>query len=101
MVLYPFFWMFMNSVKGLSELLTNSLIFPKKLHLVNYLKAWRAGLSQYFFNSVFISIVSVSLTTLIGAFASYGLTQFNFKFKNQLLPIYLKSSSAKIKQQFL
>ena len=57
-VLYPIFWILINSFKSTSEFLQNSFNLPSVLHFENYLKAWSSGLNRYFLNSVFISVVS-------------------------------------------
>jgi raffinose/stachyose/melibiose transport system permease protein len=88
-VLYPLFWMVLNSFKTLPELYTNSLSLPKELQFDNYRLAWEIGLSSFFFNSVLVSVISVSSVTFIGALAAYGFSRFNFKGRNPLFYLVL------------
>lgn len=100
-VLYPIFWIFINSFKTTSEFLQNSFNLPAILHFENYLKAWNGGLSRYFFNSVFISVVSIFFTTLLSSLAAYGLTRFRFKFRNALFTFILCGLSLSIESSFV
>lgn len=100
-VLYPIFWILINSFKSTSEFLQNSFNLPSVLHFENYLKAWSSGLNRYFLNSVFISVVSIFFTTLLSSLAAYGLTRFRFKFRGALFTFILCGLSLSIESSFV
>lgn len=100
-VLYPIFWIFLNSFKSTSELLEDSFNIPAVLHLENYVKAWESGLSHYFLNSILLSVVSIFFITLISSLAAYGLTRFRFKLKGLLFTAILCGMSLSIESSFV
>jgi raffinose/stachyose/melibiose transport system permease protein len=85
----PLLWMLLNSFKTNADLLVNSIDIPKHFFFGNYINAWNLGLSNYFLNSATVSVVSVILTTLLGALTAYGLTRFDFKLKNAFFIVIL------------
>lgn len=87
--IYPLYWLVLNSFKTNNELFTNSLAFPEVLSFSNYVLAWDRGLSKFFLNSVYVSILSVGLTVLLGALAAYGLSRFEFKAKKLIFILIL------------
>ena len=87
--IYPLYWLVLNSFKTNNELFTNSLAFPEVLSFNNYVLAWDRGLSKFFLNSVYVSILSVGLTVLLGALAAYGLSRFEFKAKKLIFILIL------------
>ncbi|MFY0758777.1 carbohydrate ABC transporter permease [Metabacillus dongyingensis] len=77
---YPIAWMVMNSFKSEKEFSLNPFFLPETWRWENYIEAWQtAKLGVYFFNSIFIAVLSVVLSVLIGALASYFLARFEFK----------------------
>lgn len=86
-VIYPLFWAVINSLKTNTELFTDSVALPKKLLFSNYTQAWEQGLSQYFFNSIYVSFISIAMTLVLGSLAAYSFARFQFKGKNKLFLI--------------
>ncbi|MFC7063366.1 carbohydrate ABC transporter permease [Halobacillus seohaensis] len=77
---YPILWMVINSFKSNAEFAENPFAFPVHWLFENYQTAWEtARLDTYFLNSIIVSVVAVIITVLAGAFASYFLSRFNFK----------------------
>lgn len=77
---YPIFWMFLNSFKGSVEFAKNPFGLPIQWMFENYKIAWEtARLDTYFFNSFIVAAVSVTITVILGALASYFLARFTFK----------------------
>jgi raffinose/stachyose/melibiose transport system permease protein len=88
--LYPLIWMFYTSFKSNQDISMSTLALPTKLHFENYLNAWQtAKMGVYFFNSVFISTVSIILTILIGASAAFILSKFKFRFQKLVYTIFI------------
>jgi raffinose/stachyose/melibiose transport system permease protein len=80
--LFPLVWMLYSSFKTNQEFALSVISLPKALHFENYAHAWKtANIGIYFFNSVFVSTVSIVFTVLIGASASFVLAKFAFRGK--------------------
>ncbi|MCO6188532.1 carbohydrate ABC transporter permease [Rhizobium sp. L1K21] len=71
---YPLIWMIAASFKPNSELFSNQSMIPIDPTLENYIRAWtEANLQRYFFNTLFVTVGSVVITTLAAALAGYVL----------------------------
>ncbi|MEH7384517.1 carbohydrate ABC transporter permease [Bacillus sp. JJ1521] len=88
-IIYPLIWLGLSGLKSNRDFFINTWKLPEEWHWQNYKAAWKAGVGDYFFNSVFVTIVSVVLILLIGAMAAYGLSRFHFKGQNILLVMIL------------
>lgn len=75
-VAYPIVFMFLTSLKSNKEFFVNLFGLPKSVEFANYARAWSIGkLGTYFFNSVFITGVSVAALTVIALFGGYALAK--------------------------
>lgn len=88
-ILYPLIWLLMNGFKSNREFFLDPWSLPEKWLWQNYVSAWKAGIGQYFLNSLLVSVVSVVIVVLFGSMAAYGLSRFRFKGVNILLLIVL------------
>jgi raffinose/stachyose/melibiose transport system permease protein len=88
-IIYPLLWLAMNGLKSNSEFFLDTWGLPKEPIWGNYIAAWDAGVGQFFFNSLFVTVVSVGFVVLLGSMAAYGLSRFKFKGVNILLVIIL------------
>ncbi|WP_010281145.1 carbohydrate ABC transporter permease [Bacillus timonensis] len=88
-IIYPLIWLGLSGLKSNRDFFLNTWTLPKEWLWQNYKAAWDAGVGDFFFNSVFVTVVSVVLILLIGAMAAYGLSRFHFKGQNILLVIIL------------
>ncbi|MGP4038627.1 carbohydrate ABC transporter permease [Gracilibacillus sp. D59] len=87
---YPIFWMIMNSFKTGQEFSFDPFGLPNDWVFVNYVDAWvTANIGSYFFNSLFVGIVALIICILVGAFASYFLSRFEFKGRNMLYGFFV------------
>ena len=100
-VIYPLIWILINSFKSTKDFLQNSFTLPATWHFENYVKAWNNGLSKYFLNSMLISLLSILLITGIASLATYGLTRFQFRFRNALFLFILAGLSLSIESSFV
>lgn len=89
LIIYPMFWLIINSLKSNNELFLNSLKFPRKFLFENYINAWNLGLSKYFLNSIIVGVIAIVFTVLLGAACAYGLARFDFKYKKIIFYIIL------------
>jgi raffinose/stachyose/melibiose transport system permease protein len=83
--LYPLLWILTNSLKTDIQLFDNSWALPQVFHFENYERAWKYGIANYIVNSVFVTIVTVSLNIAISLMAAYALARYQFKGRNILL----------------
>lgn len=84
-VVYPLIWMVLCSLKTNNDFLSHPFAFPHTLKWSNYTQAWNLGVSHYLINSVIVTAVSVVLTTLVSAWAAFGLTKLVIPFGKAVL----------------
>lgn len=84
---YPFLWSLGSSFKSPAGFLDEGLsIFPKELQWYNYIDAWTRGtFGTYFFNTIFITVLTVVLTLIFTAMAGFVLARTSFPGKRFLL----------------
>ena len=80
-VIYPLFWIFINSLKTNTDLYVNTFNIPTDPLFSNYVDAWNMGLSGYFLNSIIVGVISILATITVGAFCAYGLSRLQSKWK--------------------
>ena len=96
--LLPLFVMITTSLKSLEEIRTGSLVaLPRNITFAAWGTAWSSactgiqceGLKPYFWNSIFIAIPAVFISTLIGALNGYVVAQWRFKGANMIFALML------------
>ncbi|MCM3163215.1 carbohydrate ABC transporter permease [Metabacillus litoralis] len=88
-IIFPLIWLCLSGLKSNRDFFLNTWSLPEEWLWGNYKAAWDAGVGDFFFNSVFVTVVSVTIILLLGAMAAYGLSRFQFKGQNMLLVIIL------------
>ena len=90
-VLFPFYWMLISSVKSLAEYrLSVPTLFPKKIILYNYVDAFNtANLGRLFLNTMYVGIVSTLLSLVITVLSAFAFARLEFKGKNTLFAALL------------
>ena len=83
-ILFPFYWMLISSVKNLDEyLLTIPTLFPREFDFLNYAEAFNtANLGRLFGNTVFVGVVSTLLSLVITVLCAFAFARLEFKGKN-------------------
>lgn len=85
-MIYPFIWVILSSLKTTDEIFTSAFSLPTKLQFINYYNAWfEASIGSNFRNSVIISGISLIATLFITSMAAYILAR---KWNNQFLFTY-------------
>jgi raffinose/stachyose/melibiose transport system permease protein len=74
-VIYPLLWMVFSSFKDNSEVFGRPWGLPTELRWHNFVAAGNAGVVRYFTNSVIVTAASILTTTLVSAWAAYGLVR--------------------------
>ena len=78
--IFSLIWIIFTSIRSNKELYAGVWALPKVIHFENYVKAWNVvNLKRYFFNSVFVTFVSIFVLTFLCTPAAYVLSRFNFK----------------------
>ena len=90
-VLFPFYWMLISSVKTLEEYnLAVPTLFPKKFVFYNYVDAFNtASLGTLFGNTLYVGVVSTLLSLVITVLSAFAFARLEFKGKDTLFAILL------------
>ena len=90
-VLFPFYWMIISSLKDLSEYRAPTPTFwPNKIVLANYPMAFStANLGQLFMNTAYVGIVSTLLSLVITVLSAFAFARLEFKGKETLFALLL------------
>lgn len=83
-VLFPFYWMIISSLKTLNEYQeTIPTFFPRHLEVYNYVKAFNtANLGRLFMNTVYVGVISTILSLVITVLSAFAFARLEFKGKN-------------------
>ena len=92
MVLFPFYWMLLTSVKDYGAY--NAEYIPKFFTLSptleNYVSAFTAvPLAKYFLNTVIFTVVTTALMLVVTVPAAFAFARLNFKGKNLVFTLFL------------
>ena len=87
-MLLPFVWLVMTSLKQSYELFTNPWGLPLRIHINNYVFAWASGMRGFFGNSIVITSVTVFLILLFSSMAGFVFARRRF-FGRDLLFVVL------------
>jgi raffinose/stachyose/melibiose transport system permease protein len=79
-VIYPLLWMVFSSFKDNSEVFGHPWGLPSQLRWHNFVQAGHDGVVRYFTNSVIVTAASIVTTTLVSAWAAYGLVRIKIPF---------------------
>ena len=85
-VLFPFYWMIISSLKNLEEYRFNIPTFwPKTIVLGNYAEAFtEASLGKLFLNTAYVGIVSTILSLVITVLSAFAFARLDFKGKDAM-----------------
>ncbi len=85
-VLFPFYWMIISSLKTLSEYRQAIPTFwPKQIMFSNYAEAFTtANLGDLFMHTLYVGVVSTFLSLIITVLSAFAFARLEFKGKNAL-----------------
>lgn len=94
MVLIPFLWMLLMSVKTTAEILLDPYGLPEKIRWQNYYELFtdpRIQFYRYFFNSIFVTFFALLGSTLLATMGGYGFgrRRYDFKLRGALFGLLL------------
>lgn len=89
-VVFPLTWTIYTSFKTSREFYENPWALPKQLNFQNYINAFeKARMGDYFFNSVFITSVSIFFIVIISVALAYTITRFKNAYTNVLGKLFM------------
>ena len=90
-VLFPFYWMIISSLKSLEEYrMSTPTFWPNTILLSNYLDAFTTGgLGRLFLNTMYVGIVSTILSLIITVLSAFAFARLEFKGKDALFAALL------------
>ena len=92
-VLFPFYWMIISSLKTLEEYrMSVPTFFPKQIMFGNYLEAFTsASLGRLFLNTMYVGVVSTILSLIITVLSAFAFARLEFKGKDAMFGALLAS----------
>lgn len=89
-VLFPLYTMVANSLKRQREIFRNPFLPPWPLDFDGYLTAWSDGrFDLYFRNSIFVTLVSLSLIVFLGSLAAYALANWRSRWSTFVYILFI------------
>ncbi len=90
-VLFPFYWMIISSLKTLEEYrMSVPTFWPKVIMLSNYAEAFTsAGLGRLFLNTMYVGVVSTILSLVITVLSAFAFARLEFKGKDMMFAALL------------
>jgi len=90
-VLFPFYWMIISSLKTLEEYrLSVPTFFPKRIMLRNYIDAFTtASLGRLFYNTMIVGVVSTLLSLVITVLSAFAFARLEFKGRDAMFAALL------------
>ncbi len=90
-VLFPFYWMIISSLKSLPEYrLSVPTFFPKKILFSNYAQAFTtANLGRLFLNTMYVGVVSTLLSLVITVLSAFAFARLEFKGRETMFALLL------------
>ncbi|HUX51426.1 MAG TPA: carbohydrate ABC transporter permease [Spirochaetia bacterium] len=90
-MIFPFLVMLLTSLKQMKEILSPQfVVVPHKLMWSNYLDAMlRGNWALYFFNTTFVTFITVLVSLVLNSMAGYAFARLQFKGRNALFIISL------------
>ena len=90
-VLFPFYWMIISSLKSLTEYRYNiPTLFPEKILFENYAIAFTEGnLGLLFANTLYVGLVSTIFSLIITVLSAFAFARLEFKGRETLFAILL------------
>ena len=89
-IFYPLLNMILSSFKTTREIFMRPFSLPTQFDFSNYRTVWvDKGFSLYFFNSLWMTAVSMAFVLLLGSMAAYGVSRYVYKIRTGIYMIFL------------
>lgn len=84
-IVLPLSWTVISSFKSTNEIFTNIWGLPETWLFENYVEAWNSGIARFFFNSLYVTIITIILTLISSSLFAYSMVIHTFRFKDILI----------------
>ena len=93
-LLFPFYWILLNSLKTKAEFSQNTWSFPTSLVFSNYgqlfqLQRYKFDVFEMFRNSLILCLIVPTMSTISTTLAAYVMAKYKFKGRTSLFFIYM------------
>lgn len=89
-VLFPLWTLVVNSFKPQKEIFADPFGLPKTFTLAGYQAAWSTGrFDLYFFNTIYVTVISLVLILLFGSMAAYALAKWKSRLTDFLYVFFI------------
>ena len=90
-VLFPFYWMIISSLKTLDEYrMSVPTFWPQKIMFSNYVEAFTAAsLGRLFLNTLYVGVVSTILSLVITVLSAFAFARLEFKGRDTMFGLLL------------
>ena len=90
-VLFPFYWMIISSLKTLDEYrMSVPTFWPQRIMFSNYLEAFtEASLGRLFVNTLYVGVVSTILSLVITVLSAFAFARLEFKGRDTMFGLLL------------
>ena len=78
-IIYPLIWIIMSSFKDYMSIYQDVWGLPGEWHFENYVRAWTRGISQYFVNSIIVTVATLVGELFMASTLAFGITQLRGK----------------------
>jgi len=82
-VVFPFYWMIVSSLKSLDELLMRPANLALDIRKINFRAYYEVlfehGFQRYIFNSVYVSVATLVLSVVLATLGGYAVTRIYFR----------------------
>lgn len=90
--LAPFYFLLVNSVKSLGDIMVDAANWPTDFHFDNYSKAWEmTRFPEAFTNSIIITVISNLIIALLSAMAAYRMVRSNTRFNRIVFMLFVSA----------
>lgn len=88
---FPFYWMFINSVKPLNEIFVYPPeLIPSSINFNSYVEAWNMqDFPRYLLNTIKLLFFNVVLSVGVSAVVAYGFSRFRFKGRDFIFSVVI------------
>jgi len=89
----PMIWVFINSFKPTTEIMSSTLsFFPKNFTLIHYYNLFsQVNFGGYYFNSLLVALSTSIITVLLAAFAGYSVLRCQYPGRQRFFQLFLIS----------
>ncbi|MBY0163989.1 carbohydrate ABC transporter permease [Cytobacillus firmus] len=90
--LAPFYFLLVNSVKSLGDIMVDAANWPTAFHFDNYSKAWEmTRFPEAFTNSIIITVISNLIIAMLSAMAAYRMVRSNTRFNRIVFMLFVSA----------